>query len=686
MTDFIASFHLTADQSNALSMIEEFLSSDASIFILKGFAGTGKTTLVKYIIGKVANHHREYQLMAPTGRAASVIRSKTWVDARTIHSSIYFTGGMIHKGDKDAPEEMDVEFIFPLKSSISKDSHIIPPSKYVAIVDESSMISSMPAHDDMLTFGSGVLLEDLLAYCKIGEGGKIVFVGDPDQLPPVGDSESNALSEEYFRKQGIKVMSAELREVVRQGGESAIMKNILILREALDVKHPSGLEMIYKDGEVMERRPSEIPALFVEQFRADPENRPVVVTYENKRAKNYNNSIRSILFPGSSHFEKGDVLIATCNSYTMYPIPITNGDFMTVENVADHAVKRDIHLKKKVANDVKTITVTLRFREATVKLYGQEFVAYILENSLESEKTALDYDTKRALYVDFVIRMKDVGIERKSQLFYERLKIDPFYNALQVKFGYAVTCHKAQGGEWDTVYVDYTSRVGLGRDHLRWCYTATTRAAKVLNTVNMPVISPLGKMYVSQIRKTAEKDIERYKGISPEPLAAFEESVRSALDGSPYELTSIEKKPYMLICRFSTPSGERRVDVHFNAGHVFSLSGSISKDDELCNLLAGTKLYEDTPLVYETDEDSFRKLYARVSAACEEAGVRIINIVCHEERYELRYYLDTMGLFGAASLTFSFDIARRISQCVPSSTDGDRDMRLVSLVELLKNG
>lgn len=218
---------LTSQQREVFNKVESFLKSDAQVFILKGYAGTGKTTMVKEIAEYIYNDlHKKPQLMAPTGRAARVLSSKTNLNATTIHKRIYDFESFESKGEEKI-EESERKLIFAIKDTESNP---------IAIVDEASMVSSTKSEQELYQFGTGVLLSDLLTYIKPLSGGKIIFVGDPAQLPPVGDNQSRALSEEYFKSQGLKVESAELTEVLRQGGQSFVLKNAMKIRDLLKEK------------------------------------------------------------------------------------------------------------------------------------------------------------------------------------------------------------------------------------------------------------------------------------------------------------------------------------------------------------------------------------------------------------------------------------------------------------------
>ena len=221
---------LTSQQQQVLDSIKEFLNSDVPVFILKGYAGTGKTTMISYIIDEVAKLEKAPLLMAPTGRAARVLESKTKREATTIHRRIYEFDTIETHEDTD-----DIRYIFPLKNEqeLARD--------HICIVDESSMIGTREVHNELFEFGTGSLLNDLLTFVALNGGGKVIFIGDPMQLPPVGDNVSNALDEQFFKNNNIKVMVGELTDVVRQNEDSTILGNAMKVRALLESSQRNNL-------------------------------------------------------------------------------------------------------------------------------------------------------------------------------------------------------------------------------------------------------------------------------------------------------------------------------------------------------------------------------------------------------------------------------------------------------------
>lgn len=234
---------LTPQQDKVFEQIKAFLDSDASVFILRGYAGTGKTTMVKVVADYIAQN-RHVALMAPTGRAARVLTAKTGRKAVTIHKAIYEKACVVSKSVKDIAES-EYKFVFPVRASENE-------GKIVAIVDEASMVCSRKTEHELLVFGTDNLMDDLLTYVRPNFGGKVIFVGDPAQLPPVGESASNALRTEYFLEKGLKVVEAELTEVLRQKDDSIILKNAMMIRDLLKKEKRNNL--VFEEKKVMSRQ------------------------------------------------------------------------------------------------------------------------------------------------------------------------------------------------------------------------------------------------------------------------------------------------------------------------------------------------------------------------------------------------------------------------------------------------
>ena len=270
---------LTILQNKVFEQIKAFLNSDASVFILRGYAGTGKTTMVK-VIADYIKQSRQLAMMAPTGRAARVLATKTGHKAVTIHKAIYAKAHIEPKKVKDIAES-EYKFVFPINESENGGN-------IVAIVDEASMVCSRKIEHELFIFGTDNLMEDLLTFVRPNFGGKVIFVGDPAQLPPVGESVSNALRAEYFKEKGLKVVEAELTEVLRQKGDSVILKNAMMIRDLLQKDKRNQLVFEEQKDDV-EMVPSE---QFLDKYlkyrKESGRHDSVIICYSNKSANRYN--------------------------------------------------------------------------------------------------------------------------------------------------------------------------------------------------------------------------------------------------------------------------------------------------------------------------------------------------------------------------------------------------------------
>ena len=478
---------LTTQQHKVFEQIKAFLDSDASVFILRGYAGTGKTTMVK-VIADYINQSRQLVMMAPTGRAARVLNKKTGHDAVTIHKAIYGKAHVQPKKVKDIADS-EFKFVFPICQS-GYGSNI------VAIVDEASMLCSRKIEHELFVFGTDNLLEDLLTYVRPNFGGKVIIVGDPAQLPPVGEPVSNALRAEYFQEQGLKVIEAELTEVLRQKGDSVILKNAMMIRNLL--KKDKRNQLVFEEQkDDVEMVPSE---QFLDKYlkyrKESGRHDSVIICFSNKSANRYNKDIRKALYGGDVPLRENDILLITQNNYRL---GLMNGEFVPVLSVGART-QQSAPIYAQIGGKKQRIVITLNFIQVTVPDgNGNPMPCMLLEDLLTSDKATISIDENRALYINFC--MRHPKLKQDTETFAEVLLNDIYYNAIRAKYGYAVTGHKCQGGEWGKVFVDYTGRTGLDDDSLRWAYTATTRAQKTLYVTNLPHITPSSKFRIAPIQK-----------------------------------------------------------------------------------------------------------------------------------------------------------------------------------------
>lgn len=478
----------TNSQKKAFGLIQDFLDSEYPVFILKGYAGTGKTFLIAEIVKYLRLIKTEVYLAAPTGRAARIVAQKTNYDARTIHSFIY--SGVDEVGDDEE------DFVWNFNTKRNRDS-----LNCVYIIDESSMISDTPASDYFIKFGTGRVLKDFFTYTGIigsseeeGNNRKIIFVGDPAQLPPVNTTLSPALSPDHlYDNYGIESHETEMRDVVRQSKESGILKNATRIRECISDEDYSWLKM--EEGYDVTNLDfnGEAGGYFEEKLN-NPDT--LLITATNRNALKYNKAVRNYLFENHrDEIQVGDRLLVVSNNYYY---GLMNGDLATVMNIHSETEKIPVKLRNTQQE------LNLSFRDITLRLDGPKsslFDCKIVENLLNSterglssaEATALSICARRQLDVPFPdkrLRRSNPSEYRKQQReYFIKLRESEYYNALQVKYGYALTCHKAQGGEWENVIVDFSSfHRKESEEYFRWVYTAISRASGKLFLINPPRI------------------------------------------------------------------------------------------------------------------------------------------------------------------------------------------------------
>ena len=450
------SFEATNNQKKIIESLSEWLSANdfGSIFVLNGYAGTGKTTIIAAFVAAIKTLGIKPILLAPTGRAAKVLTRYSGEVAYTIHKKIYRERSIT-----------DYESRFSLDYNREHDA--------VFIVDEASMLSASSAEG--ATFGSGNLLEDLISYVRSGKRCRLMIVGDDAQLPPVGDDFSPALEPSTLLPYG-EVEYATMDEVVRQSQDSGILFNATMLRCMLEnhIYEIPHFDMSFPDfrqvqgGELLE----ELQDCY-DRFGRDE---TIVITRSNKRANRYNEGIRRYNLSAEEEIESGDMLMIVKNNY--------------------HYAEQDKDSPMAfVANgDVARLKRLRRFEE----FYGFRFAEAVLEfpdyddyemhvkiilDTLTSESPSLTREQSKTLFYEVEKDYTDITVKSKR---YKAIRENDHFNAMQIKFAYAVTCHKAQGGQWKAVFVDRClfGDEEMSKDMLRWLYTAITRATERIYLVN----------------------------------------------------------------------------------------------------------------------------------------------------------------------------------------------------------
>ena len=476
----------TNSQKKAFGLIQDFLDSDDPVFILKGYAGTGKTFLIGEIVKYLRMIKTEVYLAAPTGRAARIVAQKTNYDARTLHSFIY--------SGVDEVGEDEEDFVWNFNTKRNRDS-----LNCVYIIDESSMISDSQANEYFIKFGSGRVLKDFFTYTGIigssdeeGNNRKIIFVGDPAQLPPVNTTLSPALSPDHlYDNYGIEAHETEMRDVVRQSKESGILKNATQIREYIR-EEEYGRMKLEEGYDVTSLDLNGDTGGYFEEKLNTPDT--LMITATNRSALKYNKAVRNYLFENhGGEIQVGDRLLVVSNNYFY---GLMNGDLATVMSIHSDTEKIPVKLRNTQQE------LILSFRDITLRLDGPQsslFTCKIVENLLNTaerglssaEASALSICARRQLDIPFPdkrLRRSNPSEYRKQQReYFIQLRESEYYNALQVKYGYALTCHKAQGGEWENVIVDFTSfHKRDSEEYFRWVYTAISRASGKLFLINPP--------------------------------------------------------------------------------------------------------------------------------------------------------------------------------------------------------
>lgn len=465
---------LTPNQKEVFTEFQRFLSSEHhKVFILRGYAGTGKTTLLKFFIEELKKREIAYCLNASTGRAAKIATNATNTRAITVHSQIY--------SFKDFNQ--DLEEIVRQENETGMDKtgqlflsfELVPVEKedsrqHVYIVDEASMISDVEDHNaNQAMFGSGKLLTDLMTY---DNRGKFIFVGDECQLPPVGQDISPALSAAYLMQVfNINVIDTTLIDIVRQQRDNTIVQASHRLRVLYSnpprIKWGSLPLGNYKHVKLHSDIVSMINQ-YITFIKEGQYERATFITSSNTKCNNINKLIRMSLGCRET-LQEGDLLLVTQNNLIS---GFMNGDMVVVEQI----------------KEIRNQRAQLSFLKVEVRelATGRRFSQLLIEDVLYGNMTNLTQEQQKALYIDFYRRMKERGIKQGDHRFKECLYNDEFLNALRCVFGYAITCHKAQGGEWEDVFVDIPRNLTLNAkaSAYQWIYTAITRAKQRLHVVN----------------------------------------------------------------------------------------------------------------------------------------------------------------------------------------------------------
>lgn len=449
----------TAKQDILMQKLTNFVDDNThrSLFIIRGYAGTGKTSIISALVKYLHKEKRAFRLMAPTGRAAKVLSKYSGFKASTVHRSIYFartgTGGGL---------------ILQLQKNKFK--------KAVFIIDEASMI---PDDTSSAKGGGRNLLYDIMEYAFEGVDCKLIFVGDTAQLPPVGIDISPALDTDYLKSAfHLHITDIELDEVVRQQKQSGILLNATILRQNIkDENFTPPFFDLYGQRDVINLPGAEMLDELVSAYDYQGFDNTVIITRSNKRANLYNREIRNRILFREETINAGDYLMVVKNNYF----------WLEADNEAGFLANGDI-LELMSVHKVEEM-YGFQFADISARMVdypdAKEIEIKVMLNSLVVEAPAMSYEDNNKLYMAVMEDYMD--LPQKSQRL-AKVKQNPYFNAIQIKFSYALTCHKTQGGQWHTVFVDqgYVTEEGINKEYLRWLYTAITRSTNRVFFVNFP--------------------------------------------------------------------------------------------------------------------------------------------------------------------------------------------------------
>lgn len=678
---------LTTAQTLVLSGLESFLNDEVNqVFILRGYAGTGKTFITDGVIRYIKFFlKRKVCCMAPTGRAAKILSTKTGEFVSTIHRSIYQVNNL--KTDESLGEGK-FKYYYEIAPNIWGN-------KSVYIVDEASMLSDIESDNEFFRFGSGFLLRDLIQYIhfKNHPNSKVIFIGDNAQLPPVGMKFSPALLAGYFKKEfDLAVKEEEITEIVRQKTESGIIKTSALLRDGLEDEVYSNFHLI-RTNDIFDIPLSTVVTKYLNTLKSGESS--IVLVHSNKQALAYNLATRKVLYPNfPNDIAVNDNLIVTQNNYNTTP-QLMNGEFVKVLDILDtfdnysirfNVSKEDLEYLPSKSNikivnaSSRTIEVLFKFRYVRIGVEGnkgnvEELKVYLLESTLFDENAGLSSIEQRALYIDFQKRFNAKysnlkGKEYKNK-FKEEIREDLQFNALRSKFGYAITCHKAQGGEWNAPFVDFNTYMGkYSAGYFRWSYTAITRAKKTLYVTNLNQQTPLSTMLKNKkVKKlnsipknavwkpnTKEKEIKNldleipYSFIQECQKVSFIEMME-LFSNSVIEIKAVDIKEYKIRYVFKEVPNTLQLDMYFKKGKLSPKpptvikSSSLDFQNKILDILNGNENRSESRQVEEfkyTPSSSYQDfLYSVIKEKSSELEMTITNI--ENLGYRDRYYFRTKG-------------------------------------------
>ena len=417
----------------------------------------------------------------------------------------------------------------------------------------------------------------------------------------------------------------------------------------------------------------------------------VIICFSNKSANRYNRDIRKALYGGDVPLRENDILLITHNNYRLNRM---NGEFVPVLSVGARS-QQSAPVYAQIGGNRQRIVITLNFIQVTVPDgNGNPMPCMLLEDLLTSDKATISIDENRALYINFC--MRHPNLKQGTEVFVEALLNDEYYNAIRAKYGYAVTGHKCQGGEWGKVFVDYTGRTGLDDDSLRWAYTATTRAQKTLYVSNLPHITPFSKFRIEPIQKCKNIPLECRILNEVRSTPFHDENVDNGIrakyhcivknmEYTPYKITSVQSRPYLEIYNIQTPDGVDRYDLYYKTGNIFlpAKAASINQHTQQIEMMLNDERSMSYKFNYVPSDESHSKLLDLIRSACDTIGVQITNVVEHAEDFSTIYYMRTSGTFSYIKVYINSD--GFITYAKPMSLKGKDDRELGAIIEIINS-
>ncbi|MBO4450889.1 MAG: AAA family ATPase [Bacteroidaceae bacterium] len=458
----------TSQQQEVIESLAEFIigkeaGDDQSVFILRGYAGTGKTSLVSALVRTMEQLERRCVLMAPTGRAAKVFSLYSGHEAFTIHKRIY------------RQKSIDDDTVFSMGFNAMNNA--------LFIVDEASMISNDPTNT---IYGTGRLLDDLIQFVYSAPGCRLILMGDTAQLPPVGNVHSPALQPDVLRSYGLHVVCQTLTQVVRQRDLSGILQNATQLRGIISQSGQGSGFKVQWEKDVRNISGSELVEEIANCYHRYGIDDTIVVCRSNKRAHIYNMGIRNQILDREEELASGDLIMIVKNNYYWKVDVLPHSGESEGASSLSFIANGDIAQVLRVRNERELYG--FRFADCELRFPDyddMELTATVLLDTLHTEAPALPHEMSEQLWNRVLEDYADIPTKKERM---RKMKEDPYLNALQIKYAYAVTCHKAQGGQWSQVFIDqgYVTPEMMGTDYYRWLYTAFTRATDNVYLVNWP--------------------------------------------------------------------------------------------------------------------------------------------------------------------------------------------------------